>query len=154
MSRIATVVRQATTPDGLPGRVHLRFPPHSRGNKCRRRRPFAAFGPLHGDPKAAGAYQPNPAALRRRKGPRRRTALRGAKSAAESAARLPGRCRSGIESSRGSFPHTSGGTGPSGPLACRRRCTASGFCRPGCSTALLSRCGLNVSFHVYHRERI
>ncbi len=88
------------------------------------------------------------------KAPGRRAALRGPKSADESAARLPGHCRSGIESSRGSFPHTSSGTGHSGPLACRHRCTASGFRRPGCSTALLSRCGLNVSFHVYHRERI
>jgi hypothetical protein len=89
-------------------------------------------------PCTAGAIQPNPAALRRREGPRRRTALRGAKIAAESAACLPGRRRSGIESSMGPATHTSGDNALSGPRDRRRRCTASGFFRPCCSAALLS----------------
>jgi hypothetical protein len=63
--------------------------------------------PPHGDPHTAGASQLNPAAPRRREGSRRRAALWGAKSAVESDAHLPGRCRSGIESSTGPASLTS-----------------------------------------------
>jgi hypothetical protein len=62
-----------------------------------------------------------PAKSCRREGSRRRAALQGAKSAVESATHLPGRCCSGIESSRGPASHTSSGTALSGLLACRRR---------------------------------
>ncbi len=88
-----------------------------------------------------------PAKSCRRKGSRRRAALRGAISAVESAAHVPGRCRSGIESSRGPASRTSGDTALRGLLARRPRCAASGFCRPCCSTTLLPRCGLNASLH-------
>jgi hypothetical protein len=89
------VVHQATAPNGLPGRVHRRFSSCSRGNKCRHRRSFAAFGPLHGDPCAAGAYQPNPASQCRREGTRRRAALRDGKTAAGPSAQLRHICNSG-----------------------------------------------------------
>jgi hypothetical protein len=103
--------------------------------------------PLHGDPHTAGASQPNPAAPSRLEGSCRHAALRSAKSAVESTAHLPGRCRSGIESSRGPASHTSGGTALSDLLARRHHFAASGFCRPCCSTTLLPRCGLNASLH-------
>jgi hypothetical protein len=143
----AAVVRQAAAPDGLPGRIHRRFPSYSRGDKCRCQRSFAAIGPLHGSPCAAGNFQPNPATQRRREGPRRRAAFRDGKNAAEAAAQLRRFCNSGIESTRDSDTLSSSGAARSGPLPGRRRCAAVGFFRNRGSTDLLPRCGLNASLH-------
>ncbi len=143
----AAVIRQAAAPDSLPGGIHRQFLSYSRGDKCRRRRSFAAFGPLHRDHCTAGAYQPNPASLRRCEGTRRRAAPRDGKTAAGPAAQLRRRCNSGIESSRGSGTLTSSGAAHSGLLPRRRCCAASGFCLNCSSTVLLPRCGLYASLH-------